>query len=263
MKFANLIKSAFRSQLGPIFALLFIVTVFAAAEYAWGNGKFLSSNNMRKISNSAALIAVPALGMTLIIIAGGIDLSAGTALTLCGTVLATVLKNSAVANGESGFAWMIMQALCLALLTGCLCGLINGALISLSRVVPFIVTLGTMTIFLGVGQIISNESTVYADMDRYPNWLRYLCYTGPDPDRYLNFGFLPNIPSSVWVTLILVLIVSLFLRYTVLGRNFFAIGSSESTARLCGINVPVTTILILYNRWNLRRNRWRDVFRQR
>ncbi len=238
------LKSIFRSQLGPVFALIFILALFAIADWQLSSGKFLSARNFRVMMNSAALIAVPALGMTIIIIAGGIDLSAGTALTLCGTVLATQLKYATVEAGEPGFAWMITQAIGMTILTGCACGLINGGLISLTKVVPFIVTLGTMTIFLGVGQIISNESTVYADAKFKPQWLQNFCYTGSNSENYLNFGFLPDLPMSVIVTLGLALGVALMLRYTVFGRSVFAIGSSESTARLCGVNVPLNTIAI-------------------
>ena len=77
-----------------------------------------------------------------------------------------------------------MNALMLMLLTGCLCGFANGVMISATKVVPFIVTLGTMTIFLGIGQIISGESTVYAPKENIPDWLS-LCYTGSDSEKYL------------------------------------------------------------------------------
>jgi ribose/xylose/arabinose/galactoside ABC-type transport system permease subunit len=175
------------------------------------------------------LIAVPAFGMTLIIISGGIDLSAGTALTLSGTALALSLK-----AGDP-----ILDALMLMLLTGCLCGLANGVMISATKVVPFIVTLGTMTIFLGIGQIISGESTVYAPKENIPDWLS-LCYTGSNSERYL----VPKIPTSVLLATLMGIGVATMMRYTVFGRNVFAIGSSESTARLCGINVPGTVIAV-------------------
>ena len=167
--------------------------------------------------------------MTLIIISGGIDLSAGTALTLSGTALALSLK-----AGDP-----IMNAFMLMLLTGCLCGLANGVMISATKVVPFIVTLGTMTIFLGIGQIISGESTVYAPKENIPDWLS-LCYTGSNNEKYL----IPKIPTSVLLAIMLGVGVATMMRYTVFGRNVFAIGSSESTARLCGINVPGTVIAV-------------------
>jgi len=216
-------------QLGPVVALFVIILLFTVADNIWGEGYFMSARNLRVISSSAALIAVPAFGMTLIIISGGIDLSAGTALTLSGTALALSLK-----AGDP-----ILDALMLMLLTGCLCGLANGVMISATKVVPFIVTLGTMTIFLGIGQIISGESTVYAPKENIPDWLS-LCYTGSNSERYL----FPKIPTSVLLATIMGIGVATMMRYTVFGRNVFAIGSSESTARLCGINVPATVIAV-------------------
>lgn len=224
-------------QLGPLVALFVILALFCVADNIWGQGYFLldlstgeiSTRNLRVMCSSAALIAVPAFGMTIIIISGGIDLSAGTALTLCGTILAICLK-----NGDP-----ITLALLFMVLTGCLCGLVNGTLISATKVVPFIVTLGTMTIFLGIGQIMSNESTVYAPKENIPDWLS-LCYTGNDSDRYL----IPRIPTSVLLAMGLGGMVAMVMRYTVFGRNVFALGSSESTARLCGINVPMTIVAV-------------------
>lgn len=244
MNLRKILKVVFRPELSSVFALIMIVAAFAVADHFFGHGKFLSLRNIRVVTNSAALIAVPALGMTLVIIAAGIDLSAGTAVTLCGTVLVTILKFSEVAAGEPGFATQMMIALSAMVLTGCVCGFVNGLLISATKVVPFIVTLGTMTIFLGLGQILANESTVYADRENIPEWLRTFCYTGSNEDNLWTFGFLPGMPSSVLLAIGLAVLVGLMLRYTVFGRNIFAIGSSDSTARLCGINVPVTTVAI-------------------
>ena len=216
-------------QLGPLVALFVIMLFFTIADSIWGEGYFMSARNLRVISSSAALIAVPAFGMTLIIISGGIDLSAGTALTLSGTALALSLK-----AGDP-----IQNALLLMVITGCLCGFANGVMISATKVVPFIVTLGTMTIFLGIGQIISGESTVYAPKENIPDWLS-LCYTGSNNEQYL----IPKIPTSVLIATIMGMGVATMMRYTVFGRNVFAIGSSESTARLCGINVSGTVIAV-------------------
>ena len=237
-----MLKKLFRSQIGPLLALVFIVLLFTIADNLWSEGYFLSTRNMRVIMSSASLIAVPAFGMTIIIIAAGIDLSAGTALTLCGTVLALQLKHSEVAAGDPGFAGAMLGALLAMVLTGCACGIVNGVLISATKVVPFIVTLGTMTIYLGIGQIIAGESTVYAPKEHIPPWLKYLCYTGSNGDHYLIAG-LP-LPTSVLIAIGLGISVGLLMRYTVFGRNAFAIGSSESTARLCGINVPLTVVAV-------------------
>lgn len=229
-------------QLGPLIALLSIVILFAIADNIWSEGYFLSAYNLRVMASSAALIAVPAFGMTIIIIAAGIDLSAGTALTLCGTVLALQLKHATVGAADPGFAGVMAFALLATVFTGCLCGLVNGTLISATKVVPFIVTLGTMTIFLGIGQIIASESTVYAPKENIPDWLKYLCYTGSQGDNYLINGL--KIPTSVLIALVLGTGVGLLMKFTVFGRNVFAMGSSESTARLCGINVPMTIVSV-------------------
>jgi ribose transport system permease protein len=241
MPIATLAKRLFRSQLGPLFALLLIALLFTVSVWAKSGGSFLSAYNLRFIANSAALIAVPAFGMTIIIIAAGIDLSAGTALTLCGTVLTLQLKQAELNAADPGFAFVMAWALLLTVLTGCACGLINGTLISATKVVPFIVTLGTMTIYLGIGQIIAGESTVYAPPAKYPLWLDSACRTGPDAN-YLIPGL--KIPTSVLITIVLGVAVAMMMRYTVFGRNVFAVGSSESTARLCGINVPLTVVAV-------------------
>ena len=235
-------------QLGPFVALVAIVLLFWIADLIWGQGYFLSYRNLRVIMSSAALIAVPAFGMTIIIISGGIDLSAGTALTLCGTVLALMLKHAPSAAPDALIAadawpfvgWMVL-ALATMVLTGCLCGLVNGTLISATKVVPFIVTLGTMTIYLGIGQILASESTVYAPRENIPDWMN-LCYTGRSPDQYLIPAI--KIPTSVIIAIMLAIAVGVLMRYTVFGRNVFALGSSETTARLCGINVPLTIVAV-------------------
>lgn len=235
-------------QLGPIVALLVIVSFFAIADYvnALSNSReanFASWRNVRVLSNSASLIAVPALGMTMIIIAGGIDLSAGTALTLCGTVLVKLLATQSATNADPGFAMAVCWAVAITMLTGGLCGLINGAIISATQVVPFIVTLGTMTIFLGIGQIISKQSTVSASSDRIPYWLQNLCFAGSNQSKYL---LVPYVPTSAILAVILALVIGLLLRYTIFGRNLFAIGSNRSTARLCGVPIA-SSILAVYS----------------
>jgi ribose/xylose/arabinose/galactoside ABC-type transport system permease subunit len=140
-------------------------------------------------------------------------------------------------------AWLLkngstpMEAILGAIGTGCLAGLINGALISMLRVVPFIVTLGTMTIYLGLGKIIGHSTTVRPLPAQVPDWISQLLSPRPQPEWLL-------LPLGVWLVLLLALAVSGLLRYTVFGRHLFALGSSEATARLCGVNVPRTRIAV-------------------
>ena len=227
---------------GPTLALLAIVILFTILDMQFGSGVFATARNARVIMNSAALIAVPALGMTMIIIAGGIDLSAGTALTLSGTVIALAFKDYTVPVGDDYAAGLILLAIIIGLSTAIICGLLNGLIISLTEMVPFIVTLGTMTVFLGLGQVISDESTVYPENAHVPDWLNYLCYTGSNSERY----WLPflHLPSSALIAVILGLFVAALMHFTVFGRNVVAVGSNPSTARLCGINVGLTTAAV-------------------
>lgn len=232
--------------LGPLLALAVVVIFFAVAERypiagLWEQGdSFLSVRNLRTISVQTSTVAVAALGMTVIIIAGGIDLSAGTALSLCATVIAyALLKDFGPAT-----------AITAGVGVGCMCGLVNGALVSLLRVVPFIVTLGTMSIFLGIAKIVADETTVRPRPSQVPGWMSELVTAQPtpkwliDPDaNFLSLG-IPNFASGVWIALGLSLALAAVLRYTVFGRHVFALGSNESTARLCGVNVPLVKLAV-------------------
>ena len=220
--------------LGPLLALAIVVCGFAIADKIWGSGQFTDIRNLRVVLVMTAPVAVAALGMTLVIISGGIDLSAGTASMLSATVLACSLN--------AGFP--IGVSIAFALAAGAACGVTNGLLIGLLRIPPFIVTLGTMTIFLGIAKYIAENwggaSSVTVNRDRIPKWLSHLTSTSP-PDWY---GWFPNIASGVWLALFLAAIVATLLHLTVFGRHVFAIGSSEPTARLCGVNIQRTKLLV-------------------
>lgn len=217
-------------SLGPLLALLVVTLGFAIADQFFGQGRFSELRNFRVVLVQAAPVAVAALGMTLIIISGGIDLSAGTASMLCATVLASMLSQD----------YTMTQAVGYALLTGALCGLVNGLLIGLLRIPPFIVTLGTMTIFLGIAKRVAGGSTIFVDRGRMPAWLNDLSSTMP-PDWQ---GWMPRIASGVWLAAVIAVLVAIVLRYSVFGRHLFAIGSNEATARLCGINILRTKVLV-------------------
>jgi ribose transport system permease protein len=208
---------------GPLLALVLVTIGFALADRVWGQGRFSEMRNVRVILVQTAPIAVAALGMTLVIITGGIDLSAGTAAALCATVLATLIN--------AGYP--ITAVVLLTLLVGATCGVTNGLLIGWLKIPPFIVTLGTMTVFLGIAKTLAKGSTVFVDSKLVPGWLLNLSATKA-PDW---IGWFPNIAIGVWLALGVAVIVAGLLRLTVFGRYIFAVGSNESTARLCGVNV--------------------------
>lgn len=220
---------------GPLVALLVVIAFFAIADAMQGGvGNFVSVGSVRLVGVQSVKVAIAALGMTLIIIAGGIDLSAGTAAALSGCVAAYALR-----QGLS-----IQSAMATAVLSGALCGLLNGMLISFLKLVPFIITLGTMTIFLGIGKTIAEDGgTIRPPTGSIPEWMDRMVTQFPDP-LWIYEPVLPNFGWGVWLVMSLAILVALLLYQTVFGRHIFAIGSSEPTARLCGVAVTRTKLAI-------------------
>jgi ribose transport system permease protein len=222
-------------SLGPLLVLAAVVAFFSVADsLKTGKDVFLTHQNARTVAVQASPVIVGALGMTVIIIAGGIDLAAGTALALSATVLAWFLEQEYAAP----------VAVLAAIGTGCLAGCINGVLVSSLRVVPFIVTLGTMTIYLGTAKYIARESTIRPPLAAIPSAFESLVTTRPQPVWLIESLHVPNLAWGVWLALVLAALLAAVLRYTVFGRYVFALGSNEQTARLCGINVPLVKIAV-------------------
>jgi ribose/xylose/arabinose/galactoside ABC-type transport system permease subunit len=178
---------------------------------------FFSAHRFALIAKQTAIVGTGALGMTAVVAAGGIDLSVGALLALTSVTLA-----QALAAGWSPFA-----ALAATLAVGVVAGALNGALVTRLRLAPFIVTLGTMLAYRGLAETLADERKVAASA---PAWLGGLL-DPPEP------GSLQFVPAGVWLILALALVLALVLRRTVFGRHVFAIGSSEPTARLCGVAV--------------------------
>jgi ribose transport system permease protein len=216
------------SQFAPLLALVLVFLFFAITDALQPNGgQFLSLRNLQAMLVSSAPVVIAALGMTVVIIAGGIDLSAGTAVALSATIMAWVLL-----QGGS-----ITLALACCVLTGCVAGCLNGIMISALKVAPFIVTLGTMTAYLGTAKLVADETTVRPPLASVPRWMNGLAMPSPDPAWLL-------VAPGVWIMLAMAVVLSLILRYTVFGRYVFALGSNEQTARLCGINVPALKVAV-------------------
>lgn len=226
-------KILFKTQsalilLGPVLALVLLVAIFGTAEF-WQRGEstFLSLRNARSIAVQAAPVLMGALGMTLVIIAGGIDLSVGTLAALAAMTLGLTLVH------DGGAA----LALAVCVLTGLIGGTLNGALISYLRMPPFIVTLGTMTIFLGLAKLSNNNNPVRPLENQLPEWMgTFLSPTPPD-------GW-PLFAPGVWLVLALAVLMAAVLHYTVAGRYVYALGSNERAAELCGISVARFKVLI-------------------
>jgi ribose/xylose/arabinose/galactoside ABC-type transport system permease subunit len=236
--------AAFRSILGwiwtvfgPFLGLALITGLFAYLTRQ--SGQFLSVDNLRTIAVHTLIIGTAALGMTIIMIAGGIDLSVGSTVALVTVCMAYFMKKVDPMLPETLRAWHATMplAMILGVVLGGLCGAVNGALISGLRVVPFIITLGTYQAYRGLATWLASNSTIYVPDAMRPAWFGQIVAINPEP-RWLL------VAPGVWVLLGLSLMLALTLRYSLLGRYAYAIGSNESTARLCGINVPGTKVVI-------------------
>jgi ribose/xylose/arabinose/galactoside ABC-type transport system permease subunit len=231
------------SLLGPFLGLLLICGLFAT--WPTSRERFLTWDNGRTVAVQTVIVGTAALGMTLIMIAGGIDLSVGS-------VVALVTVGIVIANRQWGLS--LPLALGFGVLLGGACGLFNGGSISALGVVPFIITLGSLKIFRGLAKWLSGNTSIYAfGLSRpRPKWLAQLLSTNLDPAGWTRrvpgpggvLREVSRLAPGVWLLLALSLAVALMLRFTLLGRYLYAVGSNEATARLCGISVPKVKLTV-------------------
>ncbi len=195
---------------------------------------FYSLDNLRLIAAHAMIVAAVAIGMTLLMVSGGIDLSVGYVVSL---VTVTTVLAYRKAGGEE--PWASLAALAVGLGTGVAAGLANGLLVTRLRVLPFVATLGTLGVARGLGQWLAGGQTVafVEGGATWPAWTDWLGQIEPE-QSWLLFG------PGVWSVLAVAAAAAVLLRFTVLGRHCFAIGSNEATARLCGVNVTRTKLLL-------------------
>ena len=208
-------------RFGPFFALFLVIAVFAAISD--NPGRFLSTANLRIVLAQTVIVAIGAVGMTLIIISGGIDLSPGSTIALTGVTCALALRAG----------WPPFWALTAGVLVGGLVGLMNGVVITGLRVIPFIATLGMLGIARGLAKWVAGEQTVNAPA----TWINNLAVAFPSP-RWLL------VAPGVWLALLLAVLAAVILRKTVFGRHIFALGSNETAARACGIHTSRLKIWI-------------------
>lgn len=207
-------------KLGPLFGLMFVFLLFTALRPQ----TFPRPGNLEIMLLQTAVVGTAALGMTMVIISGGIDLSVGSVIALSTVTIAHLLNLGAspLVAALGGVA------------TGSLCGLLIGALITRLKLTPFIVTLGMWGALRGVAKGLAGEQMVMAPS----TWLNNILRTLGEREGWMLF------PPGVWMMLVLAVLVGGLLRYTRLGRHIFAIGSNEHTARLCGVNVEGTKLIV-------------------
>jgi ribose transport system permease protein len=196
---------------------LSLIVLFVALSIA--SPHFLSETNLSSVVRQTAVINIMALGMTMIIIAGGIDLSVGSILAMGG-----LFGTLAMERGAS-----IPAGVAIGILTGLACGLVNGALTTRLKIAPFIVTLGTLGIFRGVTLIVSNGLPVHKI---------------PPQFSFLGEGSILGAPFVLWVLVACAVMTHFILERTRLGRYAFAIGSNVDAAVYAGIPVGFHTTAV-------------------
>ena len=204
--------AAWANVLGPALGLLGVVLLFAL--FTGAPERYLSATNLRVVLAQTVIVAVGAIGMTLVMVSGGIDLSVGSVIALASVVTAVLLRAG----------WAPLAAVAAGVAAGGIVGLVNGLAITRLRVVPFIATLGMLGIARGVAKFLADQQTVNVPA----TWINELAVTFPARPRLL-------VAPGVWVTLGLAALMTLVLRRSVFGRRAFAIGSNEAAARACGI----------------------------
>ena len=202
------------NALGPLLGLALVTALFSLR--AETREAFLSGANWKIILTQTVVVAIAALGMTTIIVGGGIDLTCGSVVALVSVVVANVLVR--------GFPPVVVVALGLA--TGALIGLVNGALVAGLRMMPFIVTLGMMGVVRGLAKWLAHNQAVYAPESPVDKWMAL-----DEPAQFWP------LPAGVWLALALAFVMALVMRQTVFGRRVVALGSNEASARLCGVRV--------------------------
>jgi ribose transport system permease protein len=199
-------------RLAPVLGLVIVIAAFALLSDA--PDQYLSVRNLRIVLAQTVIVALGAIGMTIIIVSGGIDLAVGSTIALSGVVTAVLLRG--------GYAPILAVAAGVAV--GGVVGVVNGLTITRLKVMPFIATLGMLGVARGVAKWLADQQTVNVP----PTWVNELAVTFPTPSWLL-------VAPGVWLTALLAVAATIMLRNTIFGRRVFAIGSNEGAARACGV----------------------------
>jgi len=205
--------------------ILGVLVVIVAFFSVTAGARFFSASNFSLISQNIAVWAVLGVGMTFVIITSGIDLSIGSVLVFSSVVAAKVMESI----GGDGWGTASIGILA-ALVTGVLWGLLNGFLVAKAKIPPLIVTLGTLSIALGLAQVITGGIDIRSAPEALTDFNTYIKILG--------------IPSLPFVALVTVIIGGIILHKTRFGRYTYAVGSNEEAARRVGLHVSRHLIMV-------------------
>lgn len=199
------------SILAPLIALIVLLVISSlASEY------FLDLRNLTNITRQVSYTGIIAIGVTFVIIAAGIDLSVGSMVALVGVVLVYTINQ--FADPVQG----VIIGLSMAVLSGALFGLVNGALVTWGRITPFIATLATMSIYRSLALYFSDAGEMVSTNSLFPE---------------IGGGYALGLPIPVWTFLVIAVLAHILLAHTPFGRHLCAVGSNAQVARYSGIRV--------------------------
>ncbi|WP_454818697.1 ABC transporter permease [Labrys neptuniae] len=207
------------TDIGPFLALVALMMIGFAV-----NPDFLSATNLSNVITRSAFIAIIAVGATFVISAGGLDLSVGSMAAFITGI--TIMAMNMMAPHLEG--WAIPAGMAMALIVGLFCGLVNGLVVTVGKIEPFIATLGTMGIFRALITYMSDGGTIPIDRS-----LR-------DLYRPVYFGSVAGIPIPILVSILVAAIASFVLYKMKYGRKCAAVGANEDVARYSGISIVQT-----------------------
>ena len=218
-------------QLRAYIALIALVIVFALLSPA-----FLTTGNLIILTKQVAINAILGIGMTFVILSGGIDLSVGSIVGLCGMIAGWLINEGLILPmfGVSVFfnVWIVIL---LTLVVGVVVGVVNGMLVTRLRVAPFIATLGTLYIARGAALLISDGAT-FANLVGHES-------LGNTGFPVLGAGTLLALPYPIWVMVLFAVVAAFVARKTPFGRQVYAVGGNEKAAELSGVRTNRVKLL--------------------
>lgn len=222
-KESNPIRAALNTSIGRNAGLVIALLLICVVGTITAGGQFASTDNALTILRQASAVGVVSIGMTFVIIGGGIDLSVGAIVALS-SVWCTTLATQQMAEDTH---WSLMVFTALAVALGC--GLINGVIIAYGRVVAFITTLAMLASARGLAEIIAQRKTQIVRVDGFNDFLR---------------GDFIGVSVLVWIFALVAVVGWVVLNRTTFGRRTVAVGGNPEAARLAGINVRLHTVML-------------------
>ncbi|QND66129.1 ABC transporter permease [Mesorhizobium loti] len=218
-------------KLRTFIALIAVLVFFSIAA-----PNFLSTANLILMSKHVALNAFLAMGMTFVIITGGIDLSVGSIVGLCGMVAGYLVLNGIDLQIGYTIYFNVFEIALITLAVGILIGAVNGLLITRLNVAPFIATLGVLYVARGLA-LLSSDGRTFPNLVGKPE-------LGTTGFGFLGAGRLLGLPVAIWILIVVALGAAYLAKYTPLGRHIFAVGGNERASRISGVRVNMVKMFV-------------------